>query len=40
MVTPMEDDYPDHDSHESGIQYAKLVRIEVGESGWPLLQGV
>lgn len=26
--------------HESGIQDAKLVRIEVGESGWPLLQGV
>jgi hypothetical protein len=24
---------------ESGIQDAKLVRIEVGESGWPL-QGV
>jgi hypothetical protein len=23
--------------HESGIQDAKLVRIEVGESGWPLL---
>jgi sugar lactone lactonase YvrE len=26
--------------HESGIQNAKLVRMEVGESGWPLLQGV
>jgi sugar lactone lactonase YvrE len=26
--------------HESGIQDAKLVRVEVGESGWPLLQGV
>jgi hypothetical protein len=26
--------------HESGIQDAKLVRMEVGESGWPLLQGV
>jgi hypothetical protein len=26
--------------HEAGIQDAKLVRIEVGESGWPLLQGV
>src|SRR5262249_61853622 len=26
--------------HESGIQDAKLVRIEAGESGWPLLQGV
>ena len=26
--------------HESGIQDAKLVRIEVGESGWPMLQGV
>lgn len=25
--------------HESGIQDAKLVRMEVGESGWPLLQG-
>ena len=25
--------------HEGGIQDAKLVRIEVGESGWPLLQG-
>ncbi|HEV3342841.1 MAG TPA: hypothetical protein VG125_20885 [Pirellulales bacterium] len=25
--------------HESGIQDAKLVRIEVGESGWPLLPG-
>jgi sugar lactone lactonase YvrE len=25
--------------HESGIQDAKLVRLEVGESGWPLLQG-
>jgi sugar lactone lactonase YvrE len=24
--------------HESGIQDAKLVRLEVGESGWPLLQ--
>jgi sugar lactone lactonase YvrE len=24
---------------EGGIQDAKLVRIEVGESGWPLLQG-
>jgi hypothetical protein len=23
--------------HESGIQDAKLVRLEVGESGWPLL---
>ena len=22
--------------HESGIQDAKLVRLEVGESGWPL----
>jgi len=26
--------------HESGIEDAKLVRMEVGESGWPLLQGV
>jgi hypothetical protein len=26
--------------HESGIQDAKLVRLEVGESGWPVLQGV
>ena len=26
--------------HESGIQDAKLIRMEVGESGWPLLQGV
>jgi hypothetical protein len=26
--------------HDSGIQDAKLVRMEVGESGWPLLQGV
>jgi sugar lactone lactonase YvrE len=26
--------------HESGIQDAKLVRLEVGETGWPLLQGV
>jgi sugar lactone lactonase YvrE len=26
--------------HEAGIQDAKLVRIEVGERGWPLLQGV
>jgi sugar lactone lactonase YvrE len=26
--------------HESGLQDAKLVRMEVGESGWPLLQGV
>jgi sugar lactone lactonase YvrE len=26
--------------HESSIQDAKLVRMEVGESGWPLLQGV
>jgi hypothetical protein len=25
--------------HEGGIQEAKLVRIEVGESGRPLLQG-
>ena len=25
--------------HESGIQDAKLVRLEVGESGWPLLEG-
>src|SRR6266404_1505507 len=24
--------------HDSGIQDAKLVRMEVGESGWPLLQ--
>jgi hypothetical protein len=23
--------------HESGIQDARLVRLEVGESGWPLL---
>jgi sugar lactone lactonase YvrE len=26
--------------HESGIQDAKLVRMEIGELGWPLLQGV
>ncbi|HEX4131073.1 MAG TPA: hypothetical protein VHZ24_13610 [Pirellulales bacterium] len=26
--------------HESGIQDAKLVRLDVGEPGWPLLQGV
>ena len=26
--------------HESGIQDAKLVRMEVGESGLPLLKGV
>jgi hypothetical protein len=26
--------------HENGIQEAKLVRMDVGESGWPLLQGV
>jgi hypothetical protein len=26
--------------HEIGIHGAKLVRMEVGESGWPLLQGV
>src|SRR5882672_6405494 len=26
--------------HEGGIQDAKLVRLEVGESGWPLLHGV
>jgi sugar lactone lactonase YvrE len=26
--------------HESGIQDAKLVRIEVGESGWPVPEGV
>src|ERR1700674_922878 len=26
--------------HKSGIQDAKLVRMEVGESGWPLLEGV
>src|SRR5258708_11522335 len=26
--------------HESGVQDAKLVRMEVGESGWPLLQGM
>jgi sugar lactone lactonase YvrE len=26
--------------HEGGIQDAKLVRMEVGESGWPLLEGV
>jgi sugar lactone lactonase YvrE len=26
--------------HESGLQDAKLVRLDVGESGWPLLQGV
>jgi hypothetical protein len=26
--------------HESGIQDAKLIRMEVGESGWPLLKGV
>jgi hypothetical protein len=26
--------------HESGIQDAKLVRMDVGESSWPLLQGV
>ena len=25
--------------HEGGIQDAKLVRMEVGEHGWPLLQG-
>ena len=25
--------------HEGGIQDAKLVRLEVGEPGWPLLQG-
>ena len=25
--------------HESGIQDAKLVRMEVGEPGWPLLEG-
>lgn len=25
--------------HEGGIQDAKLVRMEVGEPGWPLLQG-
>jgi len=25
--------------HETGVQDAKLVRMEVGESGWPLLQG-
>ncbi len=25
--------------HEGGVQDAKLVRMEVGESGWPLLQG-
>jgi hypothetical protein len=25
--------------HQSGIQDAKLVLLEVGESGWPLLQG-
>jgi sugar lactone lactonase YvrE len=25
--------------HQSGLQDAKLVRLEVGESGWPLLQG-
>jgi sugar lactone lactonase YvrE len=25
--------------HPSGVQDAKLVRMEVGESGWPLLQG-
>jgi NADPH-dependent curcumin reductase CurA len=25
--------------HQSGIQDAKLVRMEVGESGWPLPQG-
>ena len=24
-------------AHESGIQDARLVRIEVGERGWPLL---
>jgi hypothetical protein len=24
--------------HESGVQDAKLARMEVGESGWPLLQ--
>ena len=46
MVTPTEDYYPDHDGgtftpiHESGIQDAKLIRMEVGESGWSLLQGV
>jgi hypothetical protein len=26
--------------HESGIQDAKLIRMEVGESCWPLLHGV
>jgi sugar lactone lactonase YvrE len=26
--------------HESGIQDAKLVRLEVGERGWPVLRGV
>jgi hypothetical protein len=26
-------------SHEVGVQDAKLVRMEVGERGWPLLQG-
>ncbi len=26
--------------HEGGIQDAKLVRMEVGEPGWPLLSGV
>jgi hypothetical protein len=26
--------------HEGGIQDAKLVRMEVGEPGWPLLPGV
>jgi hypothetical protein len=26
--------------HESGIQDANLVRMEVVESGWPLPQGV
>jgi len=25
---------------KSGIQDAKLVRLEVGEPGWPLLEGV
>jgi hypothetical protein len=25
--------------HAGGIQDAKLVRLEVGEEGWPLLQG-
>jgi hypothetical protein len=26
-------------THEGGIQDAKLVRLEVGEQGWPLLRG-